>query len=342
MNYNIRQIWDISESKHTPESVFQNRKTHRREFLEYMGIAGSGLILPWIAGCDTANDSSDAQAPTVEADPPLPIAEENSTSASDEVAKRYPAKRNTEFKYGRDETAPEEAAKFCNFYEFTTSKSAYKYVDKFQPTPWEFEVTGLCAKPRKFDLDDVHSQFQLEERAYRHRCVETWAMCVPWTGFPLSELLKIVEPKPEAKFVAFETFIRPNEASRMKTSREPWPYTEGLTIGEAMNDLTLVTTGIYGQPLLKQHGAPIRIVTPWKYGFKSIKSIVKVTLTDKQPATFWNTLAPHEYGFEANVNPEVPHPRWSQRKERMLGTGEQFDTVHFNGYGDYVGKLYQS
>jgi len=341
MNYHSRKIWDIPESKHTPESVFENRKTHRRDFLEYMGIAGAGLILPWAAGCDTAPPPSE---PTVQVDPPVPIAEETeiASSGDSDIASKYPATRNQKFEYGRAETEREEAAKFCNFYEFTTSKSAYKYVDKFEPTPWEFEVTGLCVKPRKFDLDDVYSQFKLEERAYRHRCVETWAMCVPWTGFTLGELLKSVEPRPEAKYVAFETFNRPNEAVRMKGNSEPWPYTEGLTKAEAMNELTFFTTGIYGKPLLKQHGAPIRIVTPWKYGFKSIKSIVKITLTDKQPATFWNTLAPNEYGFEANVNPEVPHPRWSQRKERMLGTGEQFETVLHNGYGDYVGKLYQS
>ncbi|MBM80083.1 MAG: protein-methionine-sulfoxide reductase catalytic subunit MsrP [Planctomycetaceae bacterium] len=339
MNYLRRQIWDIPESKHTSESVYRERKTHRREFLERMGIASAGLLLPWaLSGCN--EEAPPTVQPANVVDPPVPVADPENESPT--TSSHYPAKRNPKFEYGRDETDREEAAKYCNFYEFTTSKSAYKYVDKFQPTPWEFEVDGLCGKPRKFDLDDVYKTFTLQERAYRHRCVETWAMCVPWTGFPLSELLKLVEPKPEAKFVAFETFNRPKEAPRMNEPTEPWPYTEGLTIEEAMNDLTLVTTGIYGQPLLKQHGAPIRIVTPWKYGFKSIKSIVKVTLTDKQPATFWNTLIPHEYGFRANVNPEVPHPRWSQRRERMLGTGEAFDTVVYNGYGDFVGKLYKS
>jgi sulfoxide reductase catalytic subunit YedY len=202
-------------------------------------------------------------------------------------------------------------------------------------------VDGLCAKPTKFDLDDLYRRMPLEERQYRHRCVETWSMCVPWTGFPLRELLKAVEPKPEARFVAFETFDRPEVAPHRASSvGYPWPYTEGLTMAEATNELVLLATGMYGHPLLKQNGAPIRLVVPWKYGYKSIKSIVRIRLTDTQPATFWNTIQPAEYDFQANVNPDVPHPRWSQRSERMLGTGAMFDTVLYNGYGEFVGDLY--
>jgi sulfoxide reductase catalytic subunit YedY len=171
--------------------------------------------------------------------------------------------------------------------------------------------------------------------------VEAWAMCVPWTGFPLKELLAQADPKPTAKFVSFQTFERPEEARGIKAYPDfPWPYTEGLTIKETQNELVLLTTGIYGEPLPKQHGAPVRVVIPWKYGFKGAKSVVRIHLMEKQPVTFWNSYNPREYGFQANVEPEVPHPRWSQSQERMLGTGEIFDTVKFNGYGDYVGNLY--
>ena len=260
---------------------------------------------------------------------------------SGDAASLYPAKRNDQFEYGRPETDRIEAAQYTNFYEFAPSKDVYKYVAPFEPTPWSFEVTGLCNKPRKFDLDDVYHEFSLEERAYRHRCVETWAMCVPWTGFPLHQLLKAVEPKSSAKYVEFQTANRPEQMPAIEWSPDyPWPYTEGLTIDEAMNGLTLVATGIYGEPLPKQHGAPIRLVIPWKYGYKSIKSIVRVRLTDKQPATFWNTLIPNEYDFPAIVNPEKPHPRWSQATEWMLGSGERYATTKYNGYGDFVGSLY--
>jgi sulfoxide reductase catalytic subunit YedY len=199
-------------------------------------------------------------------------------------------------------------------------------------------------------MDDVYKRFSLEERDYRHRCVETWAMCVPWTGFPLADLLKLVEPKKSAKYVAFETFERPKEAPyQAQSSQYPWPYQEGLTIGEAMNELTLLATGLYGEPMPKQNGAPIRLVVPWKYGFKGTKSIVKIRLTDKKPPTFWTTVNAAEYAFEANVEPDVPHPRWSQKTEWMLGSklspfdeGDRYDSVIYNGYGDYVAKLYKS
>jgi sulfoxide reductase catalytic subunit YedY len=198
------------------------------------------------------------------------------------------------------------------------------------------------AKPRTYDLDDLVRAFPLEERIYRHRCVEAWAMVVPWTGFPLASLLRKAEPLPEAKYVRFVSFYRPREASRQSGPSMPWPYNEGLTLAEATNELTFLATGMYGHPLLKQHGAPVRLVVPWKYGFKSAKSIVRIELTARQPATFWNTLMPQEYDFEANVNPAVPHPRWSQEQERLLGTGETRTTLLYNGYGGQVAKLYRS
>ncbi len=331
MHFISRKPWDLPQSQHTPLEVYENRRWHRREFLRSLGMSVAGLgIGQSLIGCSKPTTEEITKAGAVEELP-------------EEAASIYPAKRNAKFEYGRKETVKREAAEFCNFYEFTgpRSKAAWKYVGDFKPSPWKVEVDGLCSKPRTFDLDDIYKLFKFEERAYRHRCVETWAMCVPWTGFPLKDLLKLVEPKAAAKFVAFETFNRPDQARFMKRdSSFPWPYTEGLTIAEATNDLAFATTGVFGQQLPKQHGAPIRLVLPWKYGFKSIKSIVKITLTDKQPKTFWNAQAPDEYGFEANVNPDKPHPRWSQRTEWMLGTRERFDTKLYNGYGEYVASLY--
>lgn len=324
MNFFVRRPWDLSQNLHTSPEVYRDRKRHRREFLKEFGLGlgclSLGGLLP---GC---------QEPTKE--------EVQSSGAVTVDNSLYPADRNKSFEYGRAETDQFEAAKFTNFYEFTASKSVYRYVEPFQPSPWKVEVTGLCSKPQVFDFDDLVKLVPLEERAYRHRCVETWAMCVPWTGYPLRELLKLVEPQPAATFVRFETFNRPEEAGNMAHASYPWPYVEGLTLAEATNELAFLATGIFGEPLIKQHGAPVRLVLPWKYGFKSIKSIVKIELTAEQPPTFWNTLNPHEYKFQANVEPEVPHPRWSQEWERMLGTGERFQTVKYNGYGDWVGSLY--
>ncbi|HUG20726.1 MAG TPA: protein-methionine-sulfoxide reductase catalytic subunit MsrP [Planctomycetaceae bacterium] len=328
MNFLVRRPWDLSQNRHTPQDIYQNRKQHRRDFLKTLGIAGAGLCTAGISGCGKPTAEELDAAGKVEE---IPVA----------ATGIFPAKRNTEFDYGRPETEKFEAALYTNFYEFSTSKDSWKYVSKFKPNPWEIEVGGLCNQPTKFDLDDLYQKFPHEERAYRFRCVEAWAMCVPWTGFPLRELLKAVEPKSSATHVEFETFERPAEAPGFNDFPDfPWPYREGLTLEEASNELTFLATGIYGEALPKQHGAPVRLVTPWKYGFKSCKSIVKITLTDKAPATFWNTYNPREYGFEANVDPDVPHPRWSQRQERMLGTGERYETVKFNGYESYVAALY--
>ena len=328
MNFISRKPWDPSLHRLTDESVYRNRGLHRREFLASLGLGSAGLLLGGsLPGCGHKPDEKKLKAAAEVAIP----------KASHDL---YPAKPNPAFEYGRDETPQQAAAIYTNFYEFSTSKQTYLYVEDFQPTPWQVTVDGLCAKPMTFDLDDLHSKFELEERAYRHRCVETWAMCVPWTGFPLAKLIEMVEPTAEAKFVKFETFDRPTEAPTMADKSFPWPYTEGLTMSEATNELAFLATGIYDEPLPKQHGAPVRLVLPWKYGFKSIKSIVRITLTGKQPGTFWNTVNAREYGFEANVEPEVSHPRWSQSSEWMLGTRARFPTVKFNGYGDYVAKLY--
>ncbi len=300
--------WQLPESIVTPESVFMNR----RSFL--IGLGSIGVL----GGCKQEVESN--------------LASLNLQSIK--------AARNPKFTLDRPLTDEITAATYNNFYEFSSGKAVWRNVEKFETHPWTVEVGGLVKNPQKFAIEDLLKTMPLEERLYRHRCVETWAMAVPWIGFPLKALLDRVEPKNEAKFVRFQTFFNPKQAPR-QTRGYPWPYNEGLTIKEALNELTLMAVGIYGHELPKQHGAPIRLVVPWKYGFKSIKSIVKIELTSTQPATFWNTLVPFEYDFEANVNPDVPHPRWSQKTERMLGTGERRPTLLFNGYGEFVAQLYR-
>jgi sulfoxide reductase catalytic subunit YedY len=327
-----RKPWDLPQRAHTPREVYERFRFGRRDFLAslFAGAACASGIATF-SGCQRATDAEIREAGAVD----LP---------SGDAKGIYPAKRNEEFEYGRPETIRRYAAEYTNFFEFTSSKDVWRYVGEFKPTPWTLSVGGLCSNPLKLDLDEIYKRFHFEERAYRHRCVETWAMCVPWTGFPLRDLLKLVEPQPKARYVMFQSFSRPEEAPGIQSGISfPWPYTEGLTLAEATNELALLVTGIYGEPLPKQHGAPIRLVVPWKYGFKSIKSIERITLTDKQPPTFWNTLVPHEYAFEANVEPDVPHPRWSQRREWMLGPArETYDTLIYNGYGEYVAGLYKA
>lgn len=333
MNYIVRKIWDLPQSQHTAPEVYARRSWHRRQVLTAMGVVTGWGVMSHLVGC--------AQKPNAEEVKKAGAVEAPSEAATAKGV--YPSTRNPSYEYGRAETAQHEAAIYTNFYEFTgpSSKASYKFVGDFKPTPWKVTVDGLCDKPREFDLDDLYKEFSFEERAYRHRCVETWAMCVPWTGFALADLIQLVGPKAHAKYVHFETFNDPEQAPYIGVDNTfPWPYTEGLTIAEATNELPFLATGIYGEPLPKQHGAPVRLVLPWKYGFKSIKSIIRITLTDQQPPTFWNTVAPREYSFEANVDPAVPHPRWSQRTEWMLGTMERFPTIKYNGYGDIVGMLY--
>ncbi|MBI3610372.1 MAG: protein-methionine-sulfoxide reductase catalytic subunit MsrP [Nitrospirae bacterium] len=233
-----------------------------------------------------------------------------------------------------------DAARYNNFYEFSSDKDdVYLKVEKFSVRPWTIEISGLVEKPITFDPDDLLRLMPMEERLYRHRCVEAWAMAVPWTGFPMKAFIDTVRPLSKARFIRFTTF-HPARRSNPFTWNAPWPYTEGLTMEEAVNPLTMLVTGIYGHPLPKQHGAPLRLVVPWKYGYKSIKSIVRIEFTEQRPRTFWNTVIPEEYDFPANVNPEVPHPRWSQATEKMIGTGERRPTLLYNGYEKYVAHLY--
>ncbi|MCX6595497.1 MAG: protein-methionine-sulfoxide reductase catalytic subunit MsrP [Acidobacteria bacterium] len=253
------------------------------------------------------------------------------------------AKRNPEFSDATKLTPEFAATGYNNFYELhpTDKEKAKDLGDKFITEPWSFEVSGLVNKPKKYDLDDIRKRMPMEERIYRFRCVETWAMVVPWTGFPISQLIKEVEPKPNAKYLRFVTANRPDQFPGMKMAPfYPWPYHEGLRMDEAMNPLAMFVTGIYGKPLPKQNGAPIRVVTPWKYGYKSIKAIVKIEFTEKEPPTFWNKLQSSEYGFYSNVEPGKPHPRWSQANERLIPTGERQKTLQYNGYEKYVAGMY--
>lgn len=321
-----RPGWFIPEKLITPEKAYRNR----RIFLKQMGFLGTALGAG-IIGC--GKPESHAQEAAVKSTN-IPVASPG----------KYPFKRNPEFNPPGWELSDEKmATTYNNFYEFTTSKTrVVRLVDKFVIDPWTIEISGLVEKPLKLNVNELIAMMPMEERVYRFRCVEAWSMIVPWTGFPLSKLLEKVVPKSEAKFVKFQTFFRPEQAPGFADTNYPWPYTEGLRIAEAMNPLTLVTTGIYGKPLPKQSGAPIRMVIPWKYGYKSIKSIVKMELVAEQPKTLWESLAPHEYPFESNVNPKVPHPRWSQAYERLVDTGDRVATQLYNGYGKYVADLYKA
>jgi len=234
----------------------------------------------------------------------------------------------------------EDITNYNNFYEFSTSKGSVASAAKgFVTRPWTVSVEGMVNKPRTFDLDEL-VKFPLEERIYRLRCVEGWSMVIPWVGFPLSLLLEKVEPTASAKYVAFQTLYDPKRMPNQRTGVLDWPYVEGLRIDEAMHPLTILATGLYGETLPPQDGAPIRLVVPWKYGFKSIKSIVKIQLLAEEPPTTWNIQAPNEYGFYSNVNPGVAHPRWSQARERRIGEFTMRPTLMFNGYGDQVAHLY--
>ena len=259
-----------------------------------------------------------------------------------EVAKSSQAEAVKQgFSVNEPRTPLEAITTYNNFYEFDTSKSGVAYAAKgFVTRPWTVEVGGLVNKPRTFDLDEL-LKFPLEERVYRLRCVEGWSMVIPWIGFPVSKLLEKVEPTAQAKYVAFQTLLDPSRMPNQRTGVLDWPYVEGLRLDEAMHPLTIMATGLYGETLPPSDGAPIRLVVPWKYGFKSIKSVVKITLVANEPPTTWNIQAPDEYGFYSNVNPNVPHPRWSQATERRIGEYGRRPTLLFNGYAEQASHLYQ-
>ncbi len=324
--------WRISEGMITPPEVYWNR----RRFLRTAGAALGALGTLGVAGCGgNGRGGSDLELAPVP-DGPLDTIPDTPT------ADLYPAPENPLVEAGRPLTDRIVAATHNNFYEFTTEKDqVWRNVGPFEARPWTLEVTGEVENPGVFDVADLEREIGLEERVYRFRCVEAWAMTVPWTGFPLHRLLDRVQPLSTGRYLRFVSFDRPDQAIGQRTQPwYPWPYYEALRMDEAMNELTLVVTGVYGEPLPKQHGAPVRIVTPWKYGYKSPKSIVQIEVTRERPPTLWSDLQPTEYGFYSNVNPTVPHPRWSQASEELIGENRRVPTEPFNGYGEWVGELY--
>ncbi|MFQ5429318.1 MAG: protein-methionine-sulfoxide reductase catalytic subunit MsrP [Phycisphaerae bacterium] len=321
----LRPPWRRADLHHpTDEQI----AIDRRAFLAALGLGGA-MAGAHIAGCS----SSPAAAP-----PP-------GAATKPATRGRYPALRNPRFKIDRKLTRREAVLRHINYYEFDSADKprAVRLAQHLTTSPWTVTVAGLVKKAKMFDIDDLERRFRLEERLYRHRCVETWAMTLPWVGFPLRKLLDWVEPLSGAKFVRFVSFNRPAEAPGMRPgSAYPWPYHEGLRLDEARNDLTLLATGMYGHRLPKQNGAPLRLVVPWKYGYKSIKAIERIELVAEQPPTFWNTVTPREYPFYSNVDPAVPHPRWSQAEEWMIDghQAERRKTLPYNGYGDLVAGMY--
>lgn len=333
----IPKGWEIAEALVTDES----RYLRRREFIK---AASASALLSITGGCRTVPDKPQLEMSRAElsarADAVGPVAFGRAPGPPSFA----PGAPSHAFPLPDDRILTDRvtAASFNNFYEFTSRKNdVWRKVGQFKTSPWKVEVSGLVQAPGTFDLDDLCKAMPAEQRIYRLRCVEAWSMVVPWTGFPLRRLLESVQPLARAKYVRFWTAELPKQMpGQRNTPWYPWPYHEALRIDEAMNDLTLVATGIYGKPLLRQHGAPIRLVVPWKYGYKSIKSIVRIELVEKRPATFWNTLEPAEYSFLSNVDPDEPHPRWSQATERDIQTDERIPTLPYNGYGDWVADMY--
>jgi methionine sulfoxide reductase catalytic subunit len=304
--------WILPESATTPENVYLSR----REIVAGLGLGGVSLGL--------SQQQSLAQTP-------------------DPAATLFPARRNGQFTLGEREITPEAVnANYNNFYEFGETKQTAKAAEQLKTRPWSIQIEGLVEKPMTLEIDDLFKRVAFEERLYRHRCVEAWSMNVPWTGFPLKALLDIAKPLGAARYVRFDTFMDPSMAPGQRRRIYPWPYQDGITMAEAAHDLSFMVTGAYGKPLAKQFGAPIRLALPWKYGFKHVKSINRIVFLDKRPKGFWEALQPAEYGFWANVNPAVAHPRWSQATEEVLGTaGKRIPTLLFNGYAEEVAGLYK-
>ncbi len=332
--------WELPESRVTPESVALGRRDFVRGFAQKTGLAAVATAAA-TAGLAPGLTPARlwAQGRAAPDDDPV-----RGLVPCEPFCEAYPPQRNQAYQGNRPLTDEEWAASYCNFYEFGTSKNIAGPAQKLELAGWEIAIDGLVRQPRTYTFEDLfqkHLAAHMEQRIYRHRCVEAWAMTLPWDGVPFSRLLELAEPKPEARFVAFETqtdswSVMPG----LSAIWYPWPYQEGLTLQEAANELTFLATGSYGHPLRKQNGAPIRLVVPWKYGFKSIKSIVRIHFTDEQPVSFWQKTLSREYGFWANVNPDVPHPRWSQAAERLLGEEEKVPTQLYNGYEPYVAGLY--
>jgi sulfoxide reductase catalytic subunit YedY len=303
----IRKPSDIPSSEITPERDYVGR----REFIRRAGLGGAALaLMPQALSACTRDGIEESAGEVVQGQ-------------------------------GDSPNSYEEVTSYNNFYEFGTDKEDPKANSgNFKPKPWSIRVEGLCNKPGNYGYEDLIKANTVEDRTYRLRCVEAWSMVIPWQGIPLAAMLKRFEPQPSAKYVAFTTVMRPAEMPGQRRPILPWPYVEGLRLDEAMHPLTIMATGLYGKTLPNQNGAPIRLIVPWKYGFKSIKSIVRIAFTDKEPPTTWNISAPQEYGFYANVNPDVDHPRWTQSSERRIGEFRRRRTLPFNGYADQVASMY--
>ncbi len=308
-----RKGWELPDSAATPEDVYLNRRN-----LLKAAVAG-----PIAAGATTLLGNPAALA----------------APGDDPTAGLYPVTRNLRYTVERAMTGEDEATTYNNFYEYGSQKNIWRAAQELQIRPWTVTFDGLVEQERSVDIDTLIGAMPLEERVYRHRCVEAWAMTVPWSGFPMASLVDYARPLGSAKYVRMETF-QDDRAPGFRQFWYPWPYIEGLTIEEATNELAFMVTGLYGKPVPRQNGAPLRLAVPWKYGFKSIKSIVRFTFTEERPVSFWEELQASEYGFWANVNPEVDHPRWSQATERLLGSNERVPTRLYNGYGDFVAHLY--
>ena len=318
----IKKSADIKSSEITDQKVYLNRRLFMRGAILAGSVTATGLVYRKL-------------------NPPPAIVEERPKIAGLVKPPTDEAIRGG-FKINEPLTSFEDITNYNNFYEFSTEKrSVAEEARGFVTRPWAVEVGGLVGKPKVFDLDDLLKLAPQEERIYRHRCVEGWSMVIPWAGFPLAALLKQVEPLSSARYVAFQTLLDPKRMPNQNTGVLDWPYVEGLRLDEALNPLAILATGMYGQTMPPQDGAPIRLVVPWKYGFKSIKSIVKIMLVANLPPTTWNIQSPNEYGFYSNVNPNVDHPRWSQKMEHRIGEFGARPTLLFNGYAEQVGHLYE-
>ena len=306
-----RRGWEIPESMATPESLVLNRRG-------LIKAAGAAAAVGVLSSCGDSEAASD----------------------QDPTAGLYPFVRNERYTIERPLTPASTVTTYNNYYEFGFDKNIVRPAQALDIRPWEISIEGMVEREFTVDIDTLIGAMELEERLYRHRCVEAWSFTAPWSGFPMSALIDYAKPLSGATYVVLKTFLDPSIAAGQRQFIYPWPYTEGLTIPEATNELAFMVTGLYGKPLEKQNGAPIRLVVPWKYGFKSIKGIKQIIFTDEQPESYWEALQANEYGFWANVNPEVPHPRWSQATEEVLATGTRVPTQLFNGYGEYVAHLY--
>jgi sulfoxide reductase catalytic subunit YedY len=307
----VKRGWELPESSATPEAVYYSR----REIAKLLA-AGSLLAVGATMFAGTAR------------------------GAADPLADIFPAARNLRYRLKRDLTPADAATSYNNFYEFGSHKQIAKAAQILEVRPWTLLIDGMVEKELELDFDDLVRRMRIEERLYRHRCVEAWSMRVPYTGFPLRALVEMAQPKAGARYVVMETLADKAAMPGLRQFWYPWPYTEGLTIEEATNELAFIAVGLYGKSLPKQNGAPLRLAVPWKYGFKHVKSIVRFSFTDQRPMSFWERVQGKEYGFWANVNPEVAHPRWSQASERDIGTDERIPTELFNGYGEFVADLY--